>query len=44
VPADDIMMALGGITLIAANESQRDLATRLIELLLAGLASAAKRH
>ncbi|CAN5374417.1 TetR/AcrR family transcriptional regulator [soil metagenome] len=41
VPADDIMMALGGITLIAANESQRDLASRLIDLLLAGLATAA---
>jgi AcrR family transcriptional regulator len=41
VPADDIMMALGGITLIAANESQRELASRLIDLLLAGLAPAA---
>jgi AcrR family transcriptional regulator len=37
VPADDIMMALGGITLIAANEGQRQLASRLIDLLLAGL-------
>jgi AcrR family transcriptional regulator len=37
VPADDIMMALGGITLIARNEAQRDLASRLIDLLLAGL-------
>ena len=35
--ADDVMMALGGITLISANEGQRELATRLIELLLAGL-------
>lgn len=41
VPADDIMMALGGITLIAANEGQRQLASRLIDLLLAGLAPAA---
>jgi AcrR family transcriptional regulator len=39
VPADDIMMALGGITLIAANEDQRGLASRLIDLLLAGLAT-----
>jgi hypothetical protein len=31
------MMALGGVTLIAANEDQRELASRLIELLLAGL-------
>jgi AcrR family transcriptional regulator len=37
VPANDVMMALGGITLIARNESQRELASRLIELLLAGL-------
>jgi AcrR family transcriptional regulator len=37
VPADDVMMALGGVTLIAANEDQRELASRLIELLLAGL-------
>jgi AcrR family transcriptional regulator len=41
VPADDIMMGLGGITLIAANESQRPLASRLIELLLDGLVPAA---
>jgi hypothetical protein len=34
------MMALGGITLIAANESQRELASRLIDLLLAGLEAA----
>jgi hypothetical protein len=40
VPADDVMMALGGITLIAAHESQRALASRLIELLLAGLIAA----
>ena len=37
VPANDVMMALGGIALIAANESQRDLASGLIDLLLAGL-------
>jgi AcrR family transcriptional regulator len=39
IPADDVMMALGGITLIARNESQRALASRLIDLLLAGLAA-----
>jgi AcrR family transcriptional regulator len=33
----DVLMALGGITLIAAHENQRMLATRLIDLLLAGL-------
>jgi AcrR family transcriptional regulator len=37
VPANDIMMALGGTTLIAGNEGQRELASRLIDLLLAGL-------
>jgi len=30
-------MALGGITLIAEHESERELASRLIDLLLAGL-------
>jgi hypothetical protein len=33
------MMAFGGITLISANESQRELAIRLIDLLLAGLSA-----
>jgi hypothetical protein len=32
------MMALGGITLIAGHENQRELASRLIDVLLAGLA------
>jgi AcrR family transcriptional regulator len=41
VPADDVMMALGGITLIASNESQRELASRLVDLLLIGLANPA---
>ena len=35
--ADDVMMALGGITLIAGHEHQRELATRLLELLLVGI-------
>ncbi|MFI6085472.1 TetR/AcrR family transcriptional regulator [Streptomyces sp. NPDC051217] len=39
VPADDVMMSLGGITLIAGAEHQRELATRLLNLLIAGLIS-----
>lgn len=34
----DVLMALGGITLISGHEHQRELATRLIGLLLDGLA------
>ena len=37
VPADDVMMALGGITLIAAHEDELDLASRLLDLLIDGL-------
>jgi AcrR family transcriptional regulator len=37
VPADDVMMALGGITLIAGAEHQRGLAARLLDLLMDGL-------
>jgi hypothetical protein len=37
VTAEDIMMTLGGVTLIAGAESQRDLAGRLLDLLMAGL-------
>jgi AcrR family transcriptional regulator len=37
VPAQDVLMALGGITLIAGAEHQRDLAARLLDLLLDGL-------
>jgi AcrR family transcriptional regulator len=37
VPAADVMMALGGITLIAGTERERDLARRLLDLLMAGL-------
>jgi AcrR family transcriptional regulator len=40
IPANDVMMALGGITLIAEHESDRELASRLIDLLLAGLVPA----
>ncbi|MEO3861713.1 TetR family transcriptional regulator [Acrocarpospora sp. B8E8] len=35
----DVLMALGGITLISGHEHQRELATRLIDLLLDGLAA-----
>lgn len=37
VPPDDVLMALGGITLIAGAEDQRELAARLLDLLTAGL-------
>lgn len=37
IPADDVMMALGGVTLIAGAEQQRDLASRLLDLLMDGL-------
>jgi AcrR family transcriptional regulator len=37
VPADDVMMSLGGIALIAGAERERPLATRLLDLLIAGL-------
>ncbi|MFF2938154.1 SbtR family transcriptional regulator [Streptomyces mirabilis] len=37
VDAQDVLMALGGISLIAASEEQRALATRLIDLLLHGI-------
>lgn len=37
VDPGDVLMALGGITLIASHEDQRELASRLIELLIAGL-------
>lgn len=38
VAPGDVVMALGGITLISGHEGQRDLASRLIGLLLRGLA------
>lgn len=37
VSAQDVLMALGGISLMASNEQQGDLATRLIDLLLHGI-------
>ncbi|TMV00114.1 helix-turn-helix transcriptional regulator [Streptomyces sp. DASNCL29] len=37
VDAQDVLMALGGISLMAAGEDRRDLATRLIDLLLRGV-------
>ncbi|MEY9894242.1 AcrR family transcriptional regulator [Catenulispora sp. MAP5-51] len=39
VDARDVLMALGGIALMATSEKQRDLATRLIDLLLHGIAA-----
>ncbi|TDT96018.1 TetR family transcriptional regulator [Streptomyces sp. 846.5] len=39
VNAQDVLMALGGISLMTANEDQRDLASRLIDLLLHGILS-----
>ncbi|WP_262697765.1 MULTISPECIES: TetR/AcrR family transcriptional regulator [Streptomyces] len=35
--AQDVLMALGGISLMAVGEDRRDLATRLIDLLLRGV-------
>jgi AcrR family transcriptional regulator len=37
VDATDVLMALGGVSLIAASEGRRDLAVRLIDLLLHGV-------
>jgi AcrR family transcriptional regulator len=37
VDPGDVLMGLGGITLIAGEEGRRDLATRLIDLLLYGI-------
>ncbi|POX63455.1 TetR family transcriptional regulator [Streptomyces sp. Ru62] len=37
VDPQDVLMALGGISLMAASEERRDLATRLIDLLLHGI-------
>ncbi|MEW2291054.1 helix-turn-helix domain-containing protein [Streptomyces sp. NPDC047841] len=37
VDAQDVLMALGGISLMASSEGRRDLATRLIDLLLHGI-------
>ncbi|MGW6954092.1 TetR/AcrR family transcriptional regulator [Streptomyces chartreusis] len=39
VAPNDVLMAVGGITLISGHEHQRDLASRLIRLLLDGLAA-----
>ncbi|MEU2619987.1 TetR/AcrR family transcriptional regulator [Streptomyces sp. NPDC007157] len=40
VDARDVLMALGGISLMAASEEQRELASRLIDLLLCGVVGA----
>ncbi|MCU1479527.1 MAG: TetR/AcrR family transcriptional regulator [Subtercola sp.] len=39
VAADDVMMAIGGVTLISQHENQRELATRLIGIVIAGLSA-----
>jgi AcrR family transcriptional regulator len=39
VPAWDVLMAIGGITLIAAHEHQRELASRLIAILITGIST-----
>jgi hypothetical protein len=38
---NDVLMALGGITLISGHENQRDLASRLISMLLDSLSTRA---
>ncbi|AGL15698.1 TetR family transcriptional regulator [Actinoplanes sp. N902-109] len=40
----DLLMSLGGITLIAAEEHQRDLASRLLDLLMVGCLRAPEPH
>jgi AcrR family transcriptional regulator len=37
IDPNDLLMSLGGITLIAAEEHQRDLASRLLDLLMDGI-------
>ncbi|GAA4263131.1 TetR/AcrR family transcriptional regulator [Dactylosporangium darangshiense] len=37
IDPNDVLMGLGGVTMIAGEENQRDLATRLIDLLLYGV-------
>jgi AcrR family transcriptional regulator len=43
IDPNDVLMGLGGITLIAGQEDQRELATRLIDLLLHGITNTAAR-
>jgi AcrR family transcriptional regulator len=42
IDPNDLLLSLGGITLIADSESRRELATRLIALLLDGVLSASR--
>src|SRR5258707_14291919 len=39
IDPNDVLMGLGGITMIGGREDQRELATRLIDLLLHGITS-----
>jgi hypothetical protein len=41
IDPNDVLMGLGGISLIAGKENQREQATRLIDLLLHGVATTA---
>ena len=41
IDANDVLMGLGGITMIAGEEDQRELATRLIDMLLHGITTTA---
>jgi AcrR family transcriptional regulator len=41
IDPNDVLMGLGGLTMIAGEENQRELASRLIDLLLHGVATAA---
>lgn len=43
IDPNDVLMGLGGITMIAGQEDQRELATRLIDLLLHGISTTAAR-
>jgi AcrR family transcriptional regulator len=43
IDPNDVLMGLGGITMIAGEENQRDLATRLIDLLLHGVTTTGSR-
>jgi AcrR family transcriptional regulator len=43
IDPNDVLMGLGGITMIAGQEDQRELANRLIDLLLHGITTTAAR-
>jgi AcrR family transcriptional regulator len=43
IDPNDVLMGLGGVTMIASEENQRELATRLIDLLLHGVTTTGSR-